>query len=78
MTTEKVEIKNIPDIRDVNKLIDILENLGVKSQKLGKGHFTFKSDELNLDYLQSEQFKKEGSGLRGSIMIIGPTIGEIW
>lgn len=76
MTTEKVEIKNIPDIRDVNKLIDILENLGVKSQKLGKGHFTFKSDELNLDYLQSEQFKKEGSGLRGSIMIIGPLLGR--
>ena len=75
-TPEKVEIKNIPDIRDVNKLIDILENLGVKIQKLGKGHFTFKSDELNLDYLQSEQFKKEGSGLRGSIMIIGPLLGR--
>jgi len=76
MTPEKVEIKNIPDIRDVNKLIDILENLGVKIQKLGKGHFTFKSDELNLDYLQSEQFKKEGSGLRGSIMIVGPLLGR--
>ncbi|QTY25989.1 UDP-N-acetylglucosamine 1-carboxyvinyltransferase [Flavobacterium sp. CS20] len=76
MTPEKVEIKNIPDIRDVNKLIDILENLGVKIQKLGKGHFSFMSDELNLDYLQSEQFKKEGSGLRGSIMIIGPLLGR--
>jgi len=76
MTPEKVEIKNIPDIRDVNKLIDILENLRVKIQKLGKGHFSFKSDELNLDYLQSEQFKKEGSGLRGSIMIVGPLLGR--
>jgi len=76
MTPEKVEINNIPDIRDVNKLIDILENLGVKTQKLGKGHFTFKSDELNLDYLQSDQFKKEGSGLRGSIMIVGPLLGR--
>lgn len=76
MTPEKVIIKNIPDIRDVNKLIDILENLGVKIQKLGKGHFSFKSDELNLNYLESEQFKKEGGGLRGSIMIVGPLLGR--
>jgi UDP-N-acetylglucosamine 1-carboxyvinyltransferase len=76
MTPEKVEISNIPDIRDVNKLIDILENLGVKIQKLGKGHFSFKSDDLNLEYLESDQFKKEGSGLRGSIMIIGPLLGR--
>ncbi len=76
MTPEKVEINNIPDIRDVNKLIDILENLGVKIQKLGKGHFTFKSDSLNLEYLESDQFKKEGSGLRGSIMIVGPLLGR--
>lgn len=76
MTPEKVDISNIPDIRDVNKLINILENLGVKIQKLGKGHFSFKSDELNLDYLESEQFKKEGSSLRGSIMIIGPLLGR--
>jgi len=76
MTAEKVEISNIPDIRDVNKLIDILENLGVKIQKLGKGHFTFKSDDLNLEYLESEQFKKEGGGLRGSIMIVGPLLGR--
>lgn len=76
MTPEKVEISNIPDIRDVNKLIDILENLGVKIQKLGVGNFTFKSDELNLEYLESDQFKKEGSGLRGSIMIVGPLLGR--
>ena len=76
MTEEKVEIKNIPDIRDVNKLIDILENLGVKIQKLGKGHFSFKSDALNLDYIESDQFKKEGGSLRGSIMIVGPLLGR--
>jgi len=75
-TEEKVEIKNIPDIRDVNKLIDILENLGVKIQKLGKGHFSFKSDALNLKYLESEEFKKEGGSLRGSIMIVGPLLGR--
>jgi UDP-N-acetylglucosamine 1-carboxyvinyltransferase len=75
-TEEKVEIKNIPDIRDVNKLIDILENLGVKIQKLGKGHFTFKSDALNLKYLESKAFKNEGASLRGSIMIVGPLLGR--
>ena len=76
LTDETVKINNIPDIRDVNKLIDILSNLGVKIQKLGKGSYSFKSDELNLEYLESEQFKEEGSGLRGSIMIVGPLLGR--
>ncbi|RZS90685.1 UDP-N-acetylglucosamine 1-carboxyvinyltransferase [Aquimarina brevivitae] len=76
MTPDKVTISNIPDIRDVNKLIEILGNLGVKIQKLSKGKFSFKSDALNLDYLESEQFKKEGSALRGSIMIVGPLLGR--
>jgi UDP-N-acetylglucosamine 1-carboxyvinyltransferase len=74
LTPEEVVIDNIPDIRDVNKLIEILGNLGVKIQKLGKGKFSFKADELNLDYLESEIFKKEGSSLRGSIMIVGPLL----
>ncbi len=76
LTPEKVTISNIPDIVDVNKLITILENLGVKIQKLNKGEYSFKSDALNLDYLESEQFKKEGSGLRGSIMIVGPLLAR--
>ncbi|MGM0636100.1 MAG: UDP-N-acetylglucosamine 1-carboxyvinyltransferase [Bacteroidota bacterium] len=76
LTTEEVKIHNIPDIRDVNKLIDILSNLGVKIQKLKKGSYSFKSDELNLDYLESQQFKEEGSSLRGSIMIVGPLLGR--
>jgi UDP-N-acetylglucosamine 1-carboxyvinyltransferase len=76
LTPEKVVIENIPDIRDVNKLIDILSNLGVKIQKLGPGKYSFKSDELHLEYLESEQFKNEGSGLRGSIMIVGPLLGR--
>lgn len=76
MTEEKVIIENIPDILDVNKLIDILENLGVKIQKLGKGNYSFKSDALNLDYIESDQFKKEGGSLRGSIMIVGPLLGR--
>ncbi|MCL6219378.1 UDP-N-acetylglucosamine 1-carboxyvinyltransferase [Zunongwangia pacifica] len=76
LTSEEVIINNIPDIIDVNKLISLLDNLGVKIQKLGKGSYSFKSDELNLDYLQSEQFKKDGSGLRGSIMIVGPLLAR--
>ncbi|MGB2088517.1 MAG: UDP-N-acetylglucosamine 1-carboxyvinyltransferase [Psychroflexus salarius] len=76
LTDEEVHISNIPDIRDVNKLIEILGNLGVKIQKLGKGKYSFKSDELNLEYLESQQFKDEGSSLRGSIMIVGPLLGR--
>jgi UDP-N-acetylglucosamine 1-carboxyvinyltransferase len=76
LTPEEIKIQNVPDIRDVNKLIEILGNLGVKIQKLGKGSFSFKSDELNLDYLESQKFKNEGSSLRGSIMIVGPLLGR--
>lgn len=75
-TPEEVVIENIPDIRDVNKLIEILGNLGVKIQKLGKGKYSFVSDDLKLEYLESELFKKEGSSLRGSIMIVGPLLGR--
>ena len=76
LTDQEVEIENIPDIIDVNKLIDILGDLGVKIQKKAKGTFTFKADDLNLKYLQSEEFKKKGSGLRGSIMIMGPLLAR--
>lgn len=76
LTSEKVEIHNIPDIIDVNKLIYLLENLGVKIQKLGAGSYSFQADDVHLDYLQSEQFKKDGRGLRGSIMIVGPLLAR--
>ncbi|HLW30802.1 MAG TPA: UDP-N-acetylglucosamine 1-carboxyvinyltransferase [Aequorivita sp.] len=76
LTSEKVIIENIPDIIDVNKLIKILSNLGVKIQKLGQGKFAFIADEINLDYLESELFKEEGSSLRGSIMIVGPLLAR--
>ena len=76
LTSEEVVINNIPDILDVNKLIQLLENLGVKIKKLGKGSYSFKSDDLDLDYLSSDQFKKDGSGLRGSIMIVGPLLAR--
>lgn len=76
LTSETVVISNIPDIVDVNKLIDILKNIGVKVEKLEKGTYSFTSDELDLDYIESEQFKHEGGGLRGSIMIVGPLLGR--
>jgi len=76
LTDEEVVIDNVPDIRDVNKLIEILGNLGVKVNKLGKGSYSFKSDQLDLDYLESEKFKEEGSSLRGSIMIVGPLLSR--
>ncbi|MEX0290346.1 MAG: UDP-N-acetylglucosamine 1-carboxyvinyltransferase [Flavobacteriaceae bacterium] len=76
LTPETVTIHNIPDIVDVNKLIALLEDLGVKVEKLAKGSYSFKADEVNLNYLQSEQFKKDGSGLRGSIMLVGPLLAR--
>jgi len=76
LTPEKVTISNIPDIRDVNKLINLLENLGVKIQKNKPGSFTFQADDVNLGYLESEQFKEEGRGLRGSIMLVGPLLAR--
>ncbi|KAA3624309.1 MAG: UDP-N-acetylglucosamine 1-carboxyvinyltransferase [Flavobacterium sp.] len=76
LTPETVQIDNIPDIRDVNKLIQIIGNLGVKVEKLGKGSYAFTADELDLDYLESDLFKQEGSSLRGSIMIVGPLLAR--
>jgi UDP-N-acetylglucosamine 1-carboxyvinyltransferase len=76
LTSEKVTIHNIPDIVDVNKLISLLEDLGVKIQKRGKGSYTFKADDVNMDYLQSSQFKEDGRGLRGSIMLVGPLLAR--
>src|SRR5690554_2564788 len=76
LTSEKVIIENIPDIVDVNKLITILENLGVKIQRQAKGTFSFIADDINLSYLESDLFKEEGSSLRGSIMIVGPLLAR--
>jgi len=76
LTPEKVIIDNIPDIIDVNKLIDILGNLGVRIQKLGKGKLAFIADEINLDYLETEEYKRDASALRGSIMVVGPLLAR--
>ncbi|MBF2709945.1 UDP-N-acetylglucosamine 1-carboxyvinyltransferase [Flavobacterium soyangense] len=76
LTPEKVTINNIPDIIDVNKLITLLGNLGVKIQKIGVGSYTFQADEVNINYLETDAFKKEGGSLRGSIMIVGPLLAR--
>ncbi len=76
LTPEKVRIENIPNIIDVNKLIFILGKLGVKIEKHDVNTYTFQADDLNLGYLESEEFKKDGSSLRGSIMIVGPLLAR--
>ncbi|CAL2095382.1 UDP-N-acetylglucosamine 1-carboxyvinyltransferase [Tenacibaculum sp. 190524A02b] len=76
LTPEKVIINNIPDIIDVNKLIFILGELGVKTEKLDANSYSFQADEINLNYLESAEFKRDGSSLRGSIMIVGPLLAR--
>ena len=74
LTPEPVTIHNIPNITDVNNLIQILEKLGVKIEKHSNNDYTFQADNVNIDYLQSDNFKVDGRGLRGSIMIVGPLL----
>ena len=76
LTKEPVTISNIPDIIDVNKLIQLLGNLGVKIEKKDRNTYVFQSDDLNLGYLESEAFREEGKSLRGSIMIVGPLLAR--
>lgn len=76
LTPEKVIINNIPDIIDINKLITLLGNLGVKIQNLGSGSYSFQADDVNVNYLETDAFKKEGGSLRGSIMIVGPLLAR--
>ena len=74
LTKDEVIINNIPEIIDVINLIDLLSSLGVKVSRISKNKYSFKSDNINLDFLLSKSFKEKGSGLRGSIMIIGPLL----
>ena len=74
LTKDEVIINNIPEIIDVVNLIDLLSSLGVKVSRISKNKYSFKSDNINLDFLLSKSFKEKGSGLRGSIMIIGPLL----
>jgi UDP-N-acetylglucosamine 1-carboxyvinyltransferase len=74
LTKEKVVIGNVPNIVDINKLIDLLRDLGVKIEKSGHEEYTFQADDVNIDYLVSPEFKKKGGSLRGSMMIVGPML----
>ena len=76
LTDEEVLIKNIPDILDVNNLIKLLMDIGVKVHKLGVGEYSFKADELKLDYLSSDEFVQKCAALRGSVLMIGPLLGR--
>lgn len=76
LTPEKVVISNIPDIVDVNKLIDLLRDLGVNIEKTGHEEYTFQANNVNVDYINSPEFKKKGGSLRGSIMIVGPLLSR--
>ena len=76
LTPETVTVKNIPDIVDVNKLIQLLKNFGVAVDKLASGFYRFNAKKVDLDYLSSDQFKTDGKGLRGSIMLVGPLLAR--
>ena len=74
LTDEKVVINNIPDIIDIKRLINLLSKLGVNVQKLSSNSYSFQSNNIDLNYLESDEFKKDGQSLRGSIMIVGPLL----
>ena len=76
LTDEKVTISNIPDIRDVNKLIDVLRFLGVEVNNISEGTWEFKADNVKIDLLQTEEFRKNAGVLRGSAMILGPMVSR--
>lgn len=76
LTPQEVIISNIPEIRDVLKLIELLHSLGVKTHRVEKGVYSFRADSVDLEYLNSDEFKKQGAALRGSIMIVGPLLAR--
>jgi UDP-N-acetylglucosamine 1-carboxyvinyltransferase len=76
LTSDKVTITNIPDINDVNKLIELIGSMGVKVTRDSRSEATFEASEVNLDYLQTEEFRSQSSSLRGSIMIVGPLLAR--
>ena len=76
LTPESVTISNIPDIKDVNKLIELLSDLGVAVERLNKDTYRFKAQHINIEYFKSQTFKAKGGSLRGSIMIVGPLLAR--
>lgn len=76
MTKEAVTIHNIPNILDVNKLMELLEDMGVRRSKVGEGSYRFQADEVNFDYFETEAYKDKAASLRGSIMLLGPMLAR--
>lgn len=76
LTAEEVNIKNIPDILDVNNLIRLLADMGVGVKRTGRNEYTFKAEHINLDYLESREFVKKCASLRGSVLMIGPLLAR--
>ena len=76
LTEEKITINKIPDIRDVNKLMLLLRDFGVKVDKIGHESYSFQADNVNIDYMYSQEFKDQASSLRGSVMILGPLLAR--
>ena len=76
LTKEKVTISNIPNIKDVNRLIDLLKGLGVKIKQLAPDTYEFQADEVDIEYCHSKDFQKNAQGIRGSVMLIGPLLGR--
>ncbi|WP_017258223.1 UDP-N-acetylglucosamine 1-carboxyvinyltransferase [Pedobacter arcticus] len=76
LTPEKITVSNIPDIKDVNKLIELIQDLGVNVKRISKDTYEFQAANINLDFFQSQTFKSKGGSLRGSIMIVGPLLAR--
>lgn len=76
LTPDEVTINNIPDIADVNNLIELISNMGVKVNRLGRHSCTFKAESINFDYLHTQEYRTKSSNLRGSIMLIGPILAR--
>jgi len=76
LTPEKVTISNIPDILDVNLLIELLGDMKVKVERHGRDHYSFQADDIDIDFLHSETFQKKSGRLRGSVMLAGPMLGR--
>ncbi|WP_372774912.1 UDP-N-acetylglucosamine 1-carboxyvinyltransferase [Mangrovibacterium sp.] len=76
LSPKKITISNIPEIRDVIKLIELLSELGVKTERLAKGSYSFQADEVDLAYMQTKRFAQQAISLRGSIMIVGPMLAR--
>ncbi len=76
LTEDEIVVSNIPDILDVNLLIELLSDMGVKTARINSDTYSFRADDVNIDYLSSEEFRKKGGRLRGSVMLAGPMLAR--